>query len=341
MRYHLPFDIKEISTYRSELMGLSILWIMMLHFTFTQVTPLGFVAQYGFAGVDIFMFVSGLGLFYSLDKNSDPLQFYKKRLLRIFPTYYIIGFFDNIIVEHDSFLTFLFRYTTIGYWTGHIYAGWFIPSIIFLYLVAPLIKYVIDKKWFVLTTIAIVLTFVSAYYFADKEHILDRSHFFLLYRIPAFVFGMVCAYWIKNGKPVRWYYYVMLIGVPFFIWFFPQHHQVYNFKYFSLAFLMPLFVLCFTMLSKYTSFIKHKHDELCMMHYASCMMHDALKKMGQASLEIYLIQGIFFTFVIEGKTAAYPAWHDTLTIGMIIACTALGIAAHWLIDKMGFQRLLR
>ena len=43
------FEIKDISTYRSELMGCAIVWIMMLHFTFTQIKPLGFVAQYGFA----------------------------------------------------------------------------------------------------------------------------------------------------------------------------------------------------------------------------------------------------------------------------------------------------
>jgi len=338
MRNHLSFDIKEISTYRSELMGWSILWIMMLHFTFTQIAPLGFVAQYGFAGVDIFMMVSGLGLFYSLDKDDNVLRFYKKRLLRIFPTYYIIGFFDNIIVEHDGFLTYLFRYTTIGYWTGQEYAGWFIPAIIFLYLLAPLIKFVIDKKWFVLTTTAIVLIYLSAYFFADKENILDRSHFFLLYRIPAFIFGMVLAYWIKNGKSVRWYYYVLLAGMPFFIWLFPQHHQVYNFKYFSLAFLLPVFTICFILLSKYASFIKYKssikHDELCIMNYA-------LKKMGQASLEIYLIQGIFFTLVLNGKTEPFAQWHDLLTIGMIIASTTLGIAAHWLIDKLGIQRLLK
>ena len=60
MEYY-PFHLKDISTYRSELMGWSILWIMLLHFTFNQIKPLGFIAQYGFAGVDIFIFVSGLG----------------------------------------------------------------------------------------------------------------------------------------------------------------------------------------------------------------------------------------------------------------------------------------
>ena len=78
-----PISIKDISTFRSELMGWSILWIMMLHFTFNQIKPLGFIAQYGFAGVDIFLFVSGFGLFYSLNKDHNLVSFYRKRLLRI------------------------------------------------------------------------------------------------------------------------------------------------------------------------------------------------------------------------------------------------------------------
>ena len=36
------FELKDISTYRAELMGWAIVWIMMLHFTFTQIKPLGF-----------------------------------------------------------------------------------------------------------------------------------------------------------------------------------------------------------------------------------------------------------------------------------------------------------
>ena len=49
------FDLSDISKYRSDLMGWAIVWIMMLHFTFITIKPLGFIAQYGFAGVVIFM----------------------------------------------------------------------------------------------------------------------------------------------------------------------------------------------------------------------------------------------------------------------------------------------
>jgi len=68
------FTLKDISTYRSELMDWAILWIMMLHFTFTQIKPIGFIAQYGFEEVEIFMFVSGFGLFFSLEKTGCYLS---------------------------------------------------------------------------------------------------------------------------------------------------------------------------------------------------------------------------------------------------------------------------
>lgn len=316
-------NYKDLSIYRSELMGWSILWVMMLHFTFNQIKPLGFIAQYGFAGVDIFIFVSGFGLFHSLDKDDNIVHFYRKRLLRIFPTYYIIGFIINLILIHDDILTFLFRYSTLGFWIGCKYAEWFIPSIILLYLIAPLFKKLFDKKKFFFICISIIFFYFIAFFITDKEDIIDRSHFFLLYRIPSFIFGMTCAYWLKFHMPNNYFIYVMFLGFPFFLYFYPYHHQIYNFKYYSLAFLLPLFTTFFLSLSK------------CV----KCLS-PILKKIGAASLEIYLIQGAFFTLVLNGALSTYPEWHDILSILMIVASIVLGIITHWLIDKSGLLRLL-
>ncbi len=314
-------NLKDISAYRSELMGWSILWVMMLHFTFNQIKPLGFIAQYGFAGVDIFLFVSGFGLFYSLEKNSNLLHFYKKRVLRIIPTYYLLGFIINLLQTHDDILTFIFRYSTIGFWIGKEYAEWFIPSLIFLYCVSPFLKTLIDKKYFALIGTVALFIYIVAYVFTDKEHIMDRSHFFLLYRIPAFILGMICAYWLKNNISSNYFFFLLLLGLPFFMYFFPFHHQIYNFKYFSLAFLLPLFVSIFILLSKYLKWLS-----------------PILKRMGEASLEIYLIQGYFFALVLNGTTSPYSEWHDVLSILMILISTILGIVTHWIIDSLFLRK---
>ena len=239
-----PFKLQYLSDYRTELMGWSIIWIMMLHFTFNQILPLGFIAQYGYAGVDIFMFVSGLGLFFSLEKDSELVHFYKKRFLRIFPTYYVLGIFGSIFLYNDNLWQYLFRYSTIGFWNNSLYAEWYIPSIVTLYLFAPFIKKLFDKHLFyIIIAINVSLLFVSYYIVAEEYVTKGEAHFFLLYRIPAFIFGMFCGYGLKNNISGKIFTFVLLIGIPLFLLLYRHHHEVYNYKYFSTLFLFLSLVL--------------------------------------------------------------------------------------------------
>lgn len=317
------FTLKDISTYRSELMGWAILWIMMLHFTFTQIKPFGFVAQYGFAGVDVFMLVSGFGLYFSLDKDSNLSHFYKKRFLRIFPTYYLLGIFASTLLYHDDIITYLFRYTTIGFWIGGIYGEWYIPSIVFLYILAPFLKKNYDKMLFVIIISICCICLLASYILVNNEYITNREpHFFLLYRIPAFILGMTCAHWIKKGLPEKYYYFLLVIGIPFFIFLFPRHHEIYNFKYLSLVFLLPLFTICFIFISKLTKTIS-----------------PLISAIGKASLEIYIIQGMFFHAVLAGKIVVPMEYHDMISILLIILSSLFGIAFHWFVEKIVITRL--
>ncbi|UKK61058.1 acyltransferase [Prevotella communis] len=314
----IRFEYKDISTYRSELMGWAIIWIMMLHFTFTQITPLGFVAQYGFAGVDIFMLVSGFGLFFSLDKNPNISQYYQRRILRIFPTYFFLGIFASLIVFHDSILTYLIRYTTIGFWTGIPYWEWYIPTIISFYLIAPFIKLLIDKRKHITLSTILTIILLSAFYVVAKDIFEAKDpHFFMLYRFPAFVFGMLCAYWMKNEASKMYYYSILAIGIPCFVFLFPHHHEIYNYKYFSLLFLLPVFAFIFIFISK------------CIKKINPIISH-----IGKASLEVYLIQCIFFNLIIDGRFIVPSAWHDTITFALILVSSILGILTHWLINRL-------
>ncbi len=319
-----PFEIKDISIYRSELMGCAIVWIMMLHFTFTQIKPLGFVSQYGFAGVDIFILVSGFGIFFSLDNGDHILTFYWRRLLRIFPTYYLLGIPASIFLFHDSIIAYLFRYSTIGFWINDLYWEWYVPSIVVLYLVAPFLKKLIDKnKQFLIVCLAIVILGFSYFVVAKEIASAKEPHFFLLYRIPTFMLGMTCAYWMKHSVSIKKFLIILLAGIPCFALLYPHHHEIYNYKYLSLVFLLPLFIVSFTILIKQAQF-----------------MRSILAIIGKSSLETYLIQALFFHAIVTGKLVIDLAWHDAFTITLIIISSLLGILVHWLIDKSGILHLL-
>ena len=81
----LPISV--ISRERAPLMGLAILWVVIFHYGLSM--PFVLISYLGFTGVDIFMFLSAYGLVRSLDNDPSPISFYKRRVLRIFPTYFL------------------------------------------------------------------------------------------------------------------------------------------------------------------------------------------------------------------------------------------------------------
>lgn len=63
---------KTLSKYRGVLMGFAILWVMYFHIPIKSVTEVGwFIHRIGFYGVDIFLFLSGLGVYFSLTKAPE------------------------------------------------------------------------------------------------------------------------------------------------------------------------------------------------------------------------------------------------------------------------------
>lgn len=93
---------KDISAYRNELFGLSILSIMLFHY-FEGVAGAEYASQtlkqiakvyngaIGSVGVDIFLFLSGFGIWYALSRKPGTIKFYTKRIRRVLIPYIIMG----------------------------------------------------------------------------------------------------------------------------------------------------------------------------------------------------------------------------------------------------------
>ena len=92
----------DLSKYRSQIYALSILWIVVFHVLETFSDKFQFnwlfaiVFNNGNTGVDIFLFLSGISMFYSMRKyetlnRKNLADFYKRRFGKILKVYIILN----------------------------------------------------------------------------------------------------------------------------------------------------------------------------------------------------------------------------------------------------------
>ena len=84
-------ELANISRYRSELMGAAMLFIILFHVPLDRSNEFFGLRRCGNVGVDMFLFLSGIGLWFSWVKNPSVWQFYKRRLLRIYPAWLVMA----------------------------------------------------------------------------------------------------------------------------------------------------------------------------------------------------------------------------------------------------------
>ena len=142
-------QLAEMSRYRGELMGAAIVFIILFHVPLARSDAFFGLRRCGNIGVDMFLFLSGIGLWYSWVKNPSVHHFYKRRLLRIFPTWLVISsiyYLQRFNFETGDYLD-LFLDITInwGFWLNDELTFWYVPAIMMLYLWAPLYMKLIQQ----------------------------------------------------------------------------------------------------------------------------------------------------------------------------------------------------
>ena len=182
--------MNRISTNRTALMGVAILLVVLFHMTYrlanNGIQHIPFT--HCMIGVDIFFFLSGYGLYYSLTKNSSITKFYKKRFIRIIPFYAVVVFVSLLLSNQLSFKTFILESTTLGYWLTGEYFDWYVPNLILCYLVFPIWFHTIKWNICVSSIIFTIFTFTVI----TLPHS-SNVNFMALARYPSFILGSLIA----------------------------------------------------------------------------------------------------------------------------------------------------
>lgn len=204
-----------LSKYRSQLMGVAIIWIMLFHsgidapdnFVLRAIWYI-FVNFGGGCGVDLFFMLSGYGLVYSASKLSSSREWIPwigKRLKRIVPSYLIVAVMYYMLCDQLSWYNLL----QLNFLLDGVRDFWFIPAIIICYLFFPLVFGSCKKYGFrICCTVYVLLVLlgsvVLAHYLPDY---FCKTEIFLL-RIPCFIIGVYCGFLSKNNLLREYGYFI-------------------------------------------------------------------------------------------------------------------------------------
>lgn len=196
-----------ISRYRTHLMGLAMLWVIFFHSSIIIHNPIiDFVKSIGYGGVDIFLMLSGLGLYYSYRKCSNPVSFYKRRVFRILPTYIpiVLGYYVLLYILNLAPLKAIFlNITTLSFWFHSDYMfDWYIPALILLYFITPFIMHIFEKQQTPSSKYITIGLFILISLFISFMIMNSKLNYLIIFtsRIPIFLIGILIGYWSDSNK---------------------------------------------------------------------------------------------------------------------------------------------
>ena len=286
----------SLSLYRSELMGVAILMIMFFHIEkFHAVSEHPLISQSilyqfiqnGNSGVDVFVFLSGMGIYFAWSKRPELLSFYRKRVLRILPTYLVIsGLYWLILMlkrylylDLGSFIKLWIANVSCYTWlTENCRVFWYIPFQIVLYLVSPLILTLFSKNKWIRYGNFIFMCFLC--FIGQKVARHDNMSKWWALLIPAAFFGKP----VRKLLAARWPAFNIFIRVPVFL--------------IGLAFCLfscfALSEICSDKLNRCLKWLGSRSLELYLLHIAyrnlaMVYIHDLVNSSTKMALLIYVI----------------------------------------------------
>lgn len=187
------FTVKKAISYRALWMGLAILAVMLYHSGMEFGIPLvDGLKETGYGGVDIFIFASGIGNYYSYLRDKSPVAFMGRRVLRLAPVYIP---FITVWCIYSLAKGYMSPLHVVGNLFGvqdMSAAGdsfnWYLSLIIICYILTPYLAELVSRKKMQLQLLLVLFLLVlSTVFFEDSRFIISAV------RLPIYVMGMICA----------------------------------------------------------------------------------------------------------------------------------------------------
>ena len=195
-------ELANISRYRGELMGAAMLFIILFHVALPRENAFFGLRRMGNVGVDMFLFLSGIGLWFSWMKNPSAKHFFIRRYLRIYPAWLIIACLYYIPRfrggDLEAWINLIGEITiNWNFWRYDELTFWYIPATMMLYLFAPAYMELIKRhpiyKWL---PVVMIMWCILVQYVTPIHQAVGHLEIFWS-RVPIFFIG------INMGEMVR------------------------------------------------------------------------------------------------------------------------------------------
>lgn len=316
--------VKAISSTRIYLMGSALLAVMLFHL---GVPPF---SQVGYWGVDVFLFVSGFGIYHSFKKNSVNTQFYLRRFCRVLPSAILCGWlFYFLDCAHGTRSLCLIGLNL-----------WYIRTIILFYIVSPFVLKGLFKwgsrafvGFFLISIISCALLLYCPIFHGVKSSIYT-TFTWSISRFPIYLVGLYLPLWAAEDKAInfRWLLLWALLGgiILYGLRLWQLCHGIRE----EMLLFMPSILLLPAMLVV-------SHVFFTFLNRIPKIVTMVLSLMGSLSLEIYLVHESLFqwkyfsSLLISSSTIIHLLTKIALSIflGLVINKLVQALKKHIIIHQ--------
>lgn len=314
-------ELENISRYRGELMGIAMLFIILFHVSLPRNDLFFGLRRMGNIGVDMFLFLSGIGLWFSWIKTPSARHFFMKRYLRVYPAWLIVACFYYIPRFHGGDLMAwidLIGDITINwdFWLHDELTFWYIPATMLLYCFAPAYMELIRRhpiyRWLV---IVMILWCVLVQYVTPIHQVVGHIEIFWS-RVPIFFIGINMGEMVRSKQRIDgmgiWMILIMFVMTLFTSIFLEQSRHGLFPLYIERMLYIPLTLTTILLLNR-------------VLRRTPRWFNKAFKFVGALSLECYLIH---IHFVLDHLPKPWGYW---LTF---FVCLLITLPAAYLLSKI-------
>lgn len=247
------FNSNIFSRYRAELMGIATLMIIVCHLPAQGVAMPSVMARIiasGGVGCDVFLFLSGMGMWFSMNSvrtgNMNVWKWYWRRYVRILVPYLMIVI--PVCVSNDNSIQEILIHATGFDFFVYKLALWFVSCVLLLYILTPFIDRLFTSayRWLWLSLLTVLCI---AFAYMDFGDGIIQNWQFVISRFPSYFIGYLLAGDIKEGKRISVLWMIVLPFVLYIILYVLNHWFGCNFSLFWLQGI-PVMTIAVLVLSK-------------------------------------------------------------------------------------------